>query len=180
MGWDCSKCGIRVERGSSNANECTVNMFVCLSDAIHTTTVRTTVRNAPACEVRTVCCPARCTPHPSLLPAEPFPKGLALHVCFAHLRYEKWSLDFIFFVFCAGGKTRQPFLPPACRTILKGSCIVCVFYAPLRYEFKYVTDVCVVCRRCVLYQMPRHSRKNAPSLLHDLYLLVLLRTSAMS
>ena len=38
----------------------------------------------------------------------------------AHLRYEKWSLDFIFFVFCAGGKTRQPFLPPACRTILKG------------------------------------------------------------
>ena len=46
-------------------------------------------------------------------------------------------------------------------------------------EFKYVTDVCVVCRRCVLYQMPRHSRKNAPSLPHDLYLLVLLRTSAM-
>ena len=46
-------------------------------------------------------------------------------------------------------------------------------------EFKYVTDVCVVCRRCVLYQMPRHSRKNAPSLAHDLYLLVLLRTSAM-
>ena len=46
-------------------------------------------------------------------------------------------------------------------------------------EFKYVTDVCVVCRRCVLYQMPRHSRKNAPSLLHDLYLLVLLRTSDM-
>ena len=50
MGWDCSKCGIRVEHGSSNANECAVNMFVCLSDAIHTTTVRTTVRNAPACE----------------------------------------------------------------------------------------------------------------------------------
>ena len=74
----------------------------------------------------------------SLLPAEPFSKGLVLYVCFAHLAQ------------------------------------VC--------EFKYVTDVCVVCRRCVLYQMPRHSRKNAPSLLHDLYLylLVLLRTSAMS
>ena len=55
---------------------------------------------------------------------------LLIFACFTQLRYEKWSLDFIFFVFCAGGKTRQPFLPPACRTILKGSCIVCVFCAP--------------------------------------------------
>jgi len=39
-------------------------------------------------------------------------------------------LTSFFFVFCAGGKTRQPFLPPACRTMLKGSCIVCVFCAP--------------------------------------------------
>ena len=46
------------------------------------------------------------------------------------LRYGKWALDFIFFVFCAGCKTRQPFLPPACRTIPKGSCIECVFCAP--------------------------------------------------
>ena len=58
----------------------------------------------------------------------------------AYLRYEKWSLDFIFFVFCAGGKTRQPFLPPACRTILKGSCIVCVFCAP---RSGMLTLVCV-------------------------------------
>ena len=55
---------------------------------------------------------------------------LLIFACFTQLRYGKWALDFIFFVFCAGGKTRQPFLPPACRTILKGSCIVCVFCAP--------------------------------------------------
>ena len=61
----------------------------------------------------------------------------------ANLRYEKWSLDFIFFVFCAGGKTRQPFLPPACRTILKGSCIVCVFCAPLRFA-----DACLCFCAC--------------------------------
>ena len=51
----CKKCSITLNCGSSNANECAVNVFVCLSDAIHTTTVRTTVRNAPACEARTVC-----------------------------------------------------------------------------------------------------------------------------
>ena len=53
-----------------------------------------------------------------------------LYLLLSSLSDGKWVLDFIFFVFCAGGKTRQPFLPPACRTILKGSCIVCVFCAP--------------------------------------------------
>ena len=58
------------------------------------------------------------------------PMNFRKHMSGEYLRYGKWALDFIFFVFCAGGKTRQPFLPPACRTILKGSCIVCVFCAP--------------------------------------------------
>ena len=109
MGFTCKTCGIRCQDGSSNANECTVNMFVCLSDAIHTTTVRTTVRNAPACEVRTVCCPARCTPHPSLLPAEPFPKGLVLYVCFAHLIYVNDTNRFLAYICCVppGMKTRN-------------------------------------------------------------------------
>ena len=86
----CRQCNITIQLnpGSSNAYECAVSVFVCLSDAIHTTTVRTTVRNAPACEARTVCtCMLSRTLHTSSL-------------------------------------------PPACRTILKGSCIVCVFCAP--------------------------------------------------
>ena len=73
MGWDCDKCGIRVQPGSSNANECAVSVLVQYAMHLHV------------------------VPH-------------AAHLC-----------------------------------------------ASLRYEFKYVTDVCVVCRRCVLYQLPRHS-----------------------
>ena len=51
----CSQCNITIDDESADTNECGVSVFVCLSDAIHTTTVRTTVRNAPACETRTVC-----------------------------------------------------------------------------------------------------------------------------
>ncbi len=73
MGFDCEKCGIRIEFGSSNANECAVSVLV--QYAMH------------------------------------------LHVV------PQWT-------------------------------------------------------RTLHTSMPRHSRKNAPSLPHDLYLLVLLRTSA--
>ena len=49
MGWDCGKCGIRVEPGSSNASECAVSVLVQYAMHLHVVPHAAHLRYADAC-----------------------------------------------------------------------------------------------------------------------------------